>query len=399
MAYIQYLDNTIKGVFNKSASENEYLKYFLQKRKNIMESDDFKKLQEKRKNASEIAYKVNEVDYVINEDEVAKAATSLLQDLDSSKTISELYSTIRDCRKELENVDKKCDPIIKDLLAIRRKALPKGTTIAIKNQDGKRISQTALFVNAFKYNDLSNILGRLGEATSSLAGAAISNALLKDVEKNFKEIKNVKISYSNLGDAIKENRYRSQTDNLLTITFDGVNNTGNIENMKFNLNISDKANATLNNLNSKRRRATNPLKFRSSTINSLSKDLEKSILYNTFSFHYGKSGRYSFISDNKEIRNSLADYYGVQLLKDMFLKSKEYNDEIDFTVYGDRIIPENKVLNKLLSSTSTDNPNYRAHMDYSNKLIKDEKSLVKTVEEAEHVIAGIPVYIKASLAI
>ena len=36
MAYIQYLDNTIKGVFNKNASENEYLKYFLQKRKNIM---------------------------------------------------------------------------------------------------------------------------------------------------------------------------------------------------------------------------------------------------------------------------------------------------------------------------------------------------------------------------
>ena len=162
MAYIQYLDNTIKGVFNKSASENEYLKYFLQKRKNIMESDDFKKLQEKRKNASKIAYTVNEVDYVISEEEVAKAATSLLQDLDSSKTISELYSTIQDCGKELENVDEKCDPIIKDLLAIRRKALPKGTTIAIKNQDGKRISQTALFVKAFKYNDLSNMLGRLG---------------------------------------------------------------------------------------------------------------------------------------------------------------------------------------------------------------------------------------------
>ena len=83
----------------------------------------------------------------------------------------------------------------------------------------------------------------------------------------------------------------------------------------------------------------------------------------------------------------------------MFLKSKEYNDEIDFTVYGDRIIPEDKVLNKLLSSTSTGNPNYRADIDYSDKLVKNEKSLVKTVEEAEHVIAGIPVYIKASLAI
>ena len=400
MAYIQYLDNTIKGVFNKSASENEYLKYFLQKRKNIMESDDFRKLQEKRKNASKIAYTVNGVDYVISEEEVAKAATSLLQDLDSSKTISKLYSTIQDCGKKLENIDEKCDPIIKDLLAIRKKALPKGTTIAIKNQDGKRISQTALFVKAFKYNDLPNMLGRLGEATSSLAGAAISNALLKEVEKSFKEIKNVKISYSNLGDAVKEKtRYRSQTDNLLTITFDGVNDTGNIENMKFNLNISDKANKKLNTLNNKRRRATNSLKFRSSTVNHLSKDLEKSILYNTFSFHYGKNGRYSFISDNKEIRNSLADYYGVQLLKDMFLKSKEYNDEIDFTVYGDRIIPEDKVLNKLLSSTSTGNPNYRADIDYFDKLVKDEKSLVKTVEEAEDVIAGIPVYIKASLAI
>ena len=86
-------------------------------------------------------------------------------------------------------------------------------------------------------------------------------------------------------------------------------------------------------------------------------------------------------------------------LKDMFLKSKEYNDEIDFTVYGDRIIPEDKVLNKLLSSTSTGNPNYRADIDYFDKLVKDEKSLVKTVEEAEDVIAGIPVYIKASLAI
>ena len=108
MAYIQYLDNTIKGVFNKNASENEYLKYFLQKRKNIMESDDFRKLQEKRKKASEIAYKVNGIDYVISEEEVAKAATSLLRDLDSSKTISELYSTIQDCGKKLENVDEKC---------------------------------------------------------------------------------------------------------------------------------------------------------------------------------------------------------------------------------------------------------------------------------------------------
>ena len=58
-----------------------------------------------------------------------------------------------------------------------------------------------------------------------------------------------------------------------------------------------------------------------------------------------------------------------------------------------------KVLNKLLSSTSTGNPNYRADIDYFDKLVKDEKSLVKTVEEAEDVIAGIPVYIKASLAI
>ena len=113
------------------------------------------------------------------------------------KTFSKLYKKYMEILVEnakKEAFDEKCDPIIKDLLAIRRKALPKGTTIAIKNQDGKRISQTALFVKAFKYNDLPNMLGRLGEATSSLAGAAISNALLKEVEKSFKEIKNVKIS-------------------------------------------------------------------------------------------------------------------------------------------------------------------------------------------------------------
>ena len=92
---------------------------------------------------------------------------------------------------------------------------------------------------------ISNLIGRLGQHTSSLAGAAITNSLVSELAKSLNissSSMQVTATYEDTGD-IREGQYRYQTDNKLSIKVSiGGENGGELD---FSFNISDKANKEL----------------------------------------------------------------------------------------------------------------------------------------------------------
>ena len=199
---------------------------------------------------------------------------------------------------------------------------------------------------------LSNMLGYTGEGVSSLAGAAIANAVLEEFANQLgskSKIENVQVTYTNLGEK-RDGGYRFQTDNQLQLSFD-VYTDGQASKVELIYNISDKANNYLSKLSS-RRKATRNLTFRSSTVLRQSDDLndedEKNALYNTISYHKDRFGNRYTAMPSSSAAIALRSYMGYKMLLQMFIDSQDHEDEINFTVYGNKIIPEHNVLSKLL---------------------------------------------------
>ena len=269
-----------------------------------------------------------------------------------------------------------------------------GQTFTVKGKDIPSFEE-AIQRGYLKKGKISNLIGRLGQHTSSLAGAAITNNLISQLTDSLNidsSSMRVIASYEDVGD-IREGQYRYQTDNKLAIKvlIDGKNG-GEIN---FSFNISDKANKELAHLTSKK--TTGNLKFRDSTVAATTKDLDNiKAKYNTLSYHW--------IIDNGSRMSgmwfpageALRSYIGYKLLIDMLLGSEQHNDEINFTVYGSKIIPEHNVATKLLSMKKSGRYRYQAEISYWD-LLEDGKSAVKNETEAMNVIDKMRTSIRASI--
>lgn len=308
------------------------------------------------------------------------------------QSISDAYSNLINT---IENTNATVDQYNKAvgvLLDIRNGLIPNGSTFTTTKNNVEFLALGAKTAEELKYGKLSNALGRLGEEMSSLSGAAIAGALLDEVKESFKNHDiTFSANYENVG-AKRQGTYRNQTDNKLTISFKLNPKAGSGEKageLNFNFNISDKANKQLSNM-SKKRKATGSLTFRSSTVANTTKDLDKKAVYNTISYH--RTGKYKFSIMNSDIGQSLRRYIGYKMLIDMLIGSRNHEDEIDFTVYGNKIIPENRVVEKLLSAKNQNYQRYMAEVEYWQL-----RSATNT-KEAEEMIPKLSTRIKESIS-
>lgn len=371
---------------------DEYNKYFQEKLKNLQDSSN-SKIQQIKERKNKFAGKFNNIDFVLDEKKIASSAMSQLQQFNVNQNLESLYSAVKSTATKAGFLSDQYVNSLGALLKIKN-GLSEGYTYSVKSKDISFIEQKLADGN-IAVGQLSNLIGDLGQHTSSLAGAAITNAVVSQLCDQLNVSSDsmaIKASYLETGEQ-KRGTYRLQTDNALSISImiDGMEGE-----LNFSFNISDKANLRLGNLTKKK--TTGSLKFRDSTVQATTTDLMEAAKYNTISYHWLADTQKRVSGMWSKSGNSLQHYIGYKMLRDMLLLSKEYEDSIDFTVYGGTIIPEETVIEKLLSKKrgSNDNYQYQANIAYY-KLLNGTKSAVSSEEEAIKVINKMKVTIRASL--
>ena len=398
LSYIKYFEKEDGSGFSKD-NYGAYEQIFNTKLNNLRTSalGQLETMQQ----AKSWSQMINGMAVTLDEDEIAQSAIEKISDPDVNRAISDIYSqTINAVNGELSkyNADKYKGAV--DFLIGVQAGLMNGAqfSIDLNGSDALNLIEAAKNGVPETKGTLSNMLGYTGEGVSSLAGAAIANAVLEQFANQLSgsKIGNVQATYTNLGEK-KVEGYRFQTDNQLQLSFDVYTN-GQTSKVELIYNISDKANNYLSNL-SNRRKATRNLTFRSSTVLKQSEDLDKEALYNTISYHKDISGnRYTAMPSHYPAATALRSYMGYRMLLQMFIESKEHGDEINFTVYGNRIIPEHNVLSKLLTSKDVNHFRYIADISYYD-LLDGDKSAVSSEQEAESVINKMRVTIGESISI
>ena len=390
-----YGDNTniidYRQTWSQFQSDSKQYQQYFNAKLNLLQIDAQQKL-DTYKEAKKICGIFNGTNFEIDESKIAESAVSQLQNFNTDEVISNLYSSIINIADDLGDNGDKYTESLGNLLQIKN-GLMSGQSFTIMGKDIPEFSKI-IKEGMYQKGRISNLIGNLGQHTSALAGAAIANSLVEELAKQLNlDSSLLKISaiYEDTGD-VRKGKYRYQTDNKLSIKI--LIDQG--AELNFSFNISDKANKELAKL--KNKKTTGLLKFRDSTVAATTKDLNPKEKYNTISYHW--------IIDNDNRMSgmwfpageALRSYVGYKMLIDMFIKSSQNLDEIDFTVYGSKIIPENNVATKLLSQKESGRFRYAADISYY-QLLKDSNSAVKSELEAIQVIDRMRTTIRASLMI
>ena len=390
-----YGDNTniidYKETWSQFESKSKMYEQYFNVKMDLLRMDAQKKLDTYTK-AKKITGVFNGTPFEISEDEIARNAMSMLQDQGADVDISSLYGAIIQDGEDLGTRGDKYTEALGNLMQIKS-GLMSGQKFTVKGGDVPSFEK-AVQSGMLEKGKISNLIGRLGQHTSSLAGAAITNSLVSELAKSLNissSSMQVTATYEDTGD-IREGQYRYQTDNKLSIKVSiGGENGGELD---FSFNISDKANKELAKLSTKK--TTGGLKFRDSTVAATTKDLDPRAKYNTISYHWITDEDKRFSGMWFPAGESLRSYVGYKMLIDMLIGSSEHNDEIDFTVYGSKIIPEHNVATKLLSQKQSGRYRYQAEIAYY-KLLNGSESAVKSEMEVISVIDKMRTSIRASL--
>lgn len=406
MPYIKYseqLDNWDPSLLNG------YEEHFKQKLENLKIINETKEL-EKMKEAKQWSETINGKKVILKADDIAKAATQKITGYTGD--INTLYDkTIRAIKNSEIQSDEAYRTAAQKIVAGIQMGSFEGRefTIKLNSSDALDLEKAAESTEVKIRGGLSNSIGDVGEGVSALAASSLVETIIEKFEKELpNSIKrdSVKATYTNMGGKFI-GKYRSQTDNVLDIEFElnPAVTGGKVSTLHYRFNISDKANKQLAKL-SNRTKSTGRLKIRNSTVNAQMEGLKKEALYNTISYHKNdKDERYSGMHSGAG--NALRAYMGYKLVLKTFLLSKKYEDEIDFTIYGNRIIPESSIVSKIMGTTKGKN-NSQGHVHYLAdiryyQLLKKQNNIyvsaVKTVEEAEEVIRKMPVSLSESFEI
>ena len=376
------------------AEMGAYAAYLQTKLNNLqmIQQEKIKKIMDKKKNISGL---FNNTPFHLNISDIAQAATSSLGQMDVEQELEGLYQAVS---SSMESVGQASDQYANSLnnLLIIKNEMAEGMTYTIENYSDIPSFEKIIANGMTQKGKLSNLIGILGQQTSSLAGAAIAQTVVKELSEQLNissDKMTISSQYTEKGNE-RIGSYRLQTDNALdiSISIDGVEGVLNLS-----FNISDKANLGLGKLTKKK--TTGSLKFRDSTVAVTTSDLNDIDKYNTISYHWigEKNRRVSGMWT--QAGNIMRHYVGYRMLCDMVIKSQEFNDSIDFTVYGGNIIPEESVIEKLLSiRNSGKNYQYAADIEYY-KLVSGNQSVVSSEKEAIKAINKLRTSIRTSLQI
>lgn len=394
MSYIKYIISSEE----RSSQTSAYQRYMQTKIETLM-NDYQAKLQEYKKDSAAFEVIINNNIFKLDSNKIATSAMSKLAqaEVDANVSITSLYQEFNHATQVLQQGGDQVfkQSLIGDLIALRNGLIPAGKYTLVKGKNTLEQLQNPSYVNSLLQANIYNRLGDLGEATSSLAGSALIATVLEEVETVFGKIAGVEIQQKNIGSKMI-NQYHSQTDNNFTVSFI-LQESG--AQCSIELNLSDKASTKLYKRMA-RSTSTSALYLRRSTVNVLSNDLDPSVYYNLISYH--KILPKHTLLTNKQTWGSAYDvlsaYYGYKLLLDMFLTSKQY-EQIHFTVFGDKIIPEINVLEQLLSTgKKSQKAKYTAQIESWGKLVSSQGKVIPSNEaDAESIIDKMVVAIKTSL--
>ena len=414
MSYIKYLES--EG-WDYRLLNSEYDAYFKSKLKLLQTEANVEALEAMAK-AKIWSQKINGEEVVIDESVIAKAATSKIGEY--TKDISNLYEQTLGAINSSQEVESEIyQSAASRILQGIQGGLAEGETFTIdlNSSTALDLEKAATQIPIHVRGNLSNTLGDVGEGVSALAGRALVDSLIEEFEKQLGEgtvnKSTIKAKYTNKG-AQRVKSYRSQTDNELRINFElnpEKTNGGNVARLEFVYNISDKANKALAKLTEKTKN-TDSLKIRNSTVGHLLKDngnFGKGAIYNTISYHRKNPDSPRYSGMQSKAGKALRAYAGYKLLLETFLESKKHKDEINFTVYGNKIIPENSVVQTMLEKTAVQyltkggirggNYSFFAEIRYYQLVSTkngNQVSNVNSIEEAEKLIRSMPVEIKGT---
>lgn len=374
---------------------NAYQSYFLSKWNALINVYSVK-FQELLDTSKIISGKINGESYVLNTDMIAEALSSSLNMPNLEDNISALYSTVINNSQSVLKATSQYGSAVGNLLAIRNGLIPEGSTFEVNAADQFSLDNAMQQGEMLMTGGISNTLGKLGEAVSSLAGAAASQVVFNELTSQLSSSQNIslKSSYTNVGSEFI-NGTRRMTDNQLSIeVFSNGVSTG----VTLNFNFSDKANKGLAKLSPKRK-STQQITVRSSTVAALSDELDRESYYNTISYHLNEFGK-KISGMHSGAGVALSNYYGYKLMIDAFIERNK-DDKIDFVVYGNRIIPESRMVNELLKLKQNSNKNfkYQAQIRYYMLVDKNNKSNVRNADEAERVIDKMAVQLRSNFAL
>ena len=403
MSYIKYIQH--QGKYD-TIYEN-----YLKNRLNILQSNFEKSLDD--------YYSTNQVLLTLNNTTSSMAITEeeIAEEVNKRLNINELYE---DFTNIYSNIGKSLETVNSNLKQMKNQ--PGSIIYDIQNELIPNDKYSVKLVNM--KNQLKNIpsflianagqkniygpIGELGESTSSLAATAIGQFLIEKIENSIGEVSGVVIKRENKGTK-KEGDYHLQTDNGFSYKFTLKN--GNT--VTTTINFSDKASAKqLQHFERKRTTGqvylsrSNPAELAKELRDNQGKSLEQLnffplVYYNVISYHkYGKS-KWSHLYNKYKAGKALRNYYGYKLMIRTFITSQQF-EYINFTVMGNKIIPETNIL-KQLRELKNNTPKYSATIEnwrliHGGKDISasDAKSAVKDEAEAENVIDTMLVAIKTS---
>lgn len=388
MAYIKYKVSSI-GEFDKIITSLNSA------RQSIIDNYS-KKFQDLQAQSNKIFVQINNgIDtLVFSETEIAQAASSKLVASGAYESIGSLFQKMSNEITDSQSfLDKEIDENLQTLINLRDGYIPDGD-YSIEGKNSLEALYNAGYRAKLLKQNLYNKLGNIGESISEVAGAALTAAVLEELIASLGSIENVTVQKQNLGDT-QISGYKSQTDNRFIVNFT-VSKTG--AQGTFVLNLSDKAGSKLFRSNNAKIKTTGNSYWKRSSVGILSNEdpsIEPFDYYNAISYHR--------LSSNVLERawgpyQALMSYYGYKLLIKMFLESKEHEDQINFTIFGGHIIPEQKVFDKLmglqLQGISAEVPYWQLIQKRDNRLV----ATVSSKDEAEAKISKMPVSIRASVA-
>lgn len=408
---IQYImgrnDKNLQGF---SEYEKELTRAFKEEK-----AKTFALLKEKRDQHKILRFQkiINGKNLMFDTQEIANAATKKIQNYNgkfkygqnSTQALEAIYKNLQ---QGFENYGITVSAL-QDFIKVSKGILPSGSKIYVDKTQMTKIEQLIKQQESYEGGKLSNLLGDLGETTTSANASAITDALIEDLAKQLQIDKNgikVKAKIKNVGNQSQQ-KATVQTDNVLNINFSFDENIiaqfSDLKNgLNLKINLSDKANKKLSSLASTRRRATNSLTFRSSSVKTLLKESNSSILskgtYNLISYHKQGIHLTGFMSAAPGF--ALRRYFGYKLLQKMFLSEGELN-YVDFTVYGTSIYAETEVFDKLNPDAIMADIEYWSLKDLVGKYRGDtiQEGLKKGTAEARKRIDDMKVTIRASLGL
>lgn len=357
--------------------------------------------------ANQMLLKINDMPIIaITQDEIAKAVNKRLDQPEIYEDLTNIYSSIGETTKvlnaNLKEMKNQPGSIIYDI----QNGLIDSGKYSVKLINMKQ--QLKDIPNFLQQNagnkNIYGPIGELGERTSSLAATAIGDFLIQKIENNIGKVKGITIKRQNLGTQHTKD-YHYQTDNGFSYNIQLESG----DNIKAQINFSDKASKKqLQHFDRKKTTGqvylarSNPAELAKALREVETSDLNPGVYYNLISYHKYGQNKWSHLYQGNRAGEALKNYYGYKLMLRTFITSQAF-EHIDFTVMGNKIIPETEVLKQLRDLKDNGINKYQAVIE-NYKLIQGgkgntaskAKSAVKNEEEAQEVIDKMLVAIKTS---